>query len=80
MMKSLLVMTSTMKAIDTRERAALLMLLSAFTLSCVNMFMPPQGQIHETVLWYTAQVLLFAGSAFGLDAMIDKKLHQHDDN
>ena len=63
-----------MKNITFREWCAGFSLLTAFLLSGVNMFLPPVGEISDTVLWYAAQAFFFAGAALGIDTMIDRKL------
>lgn len=35
---------------------------------------PPTGEISPSVLMFTAQAFIFAGSAVGIDVMIDRKL------
>ena len=35
---------------------------------------PPLGEISDSVLWFFAQCLLYAGSVFGLRAYVDRKL------
>ena len=57
-----------------KEWCAAFSLFTAFLLSGINMFLPPFGEISDSVLWYTAQAFFFAGAALGIDTMIDRKL------
>lgn len=34
------------------------------------LLLPPQGEIHESVLYLFAQILIYAGSVFGMDCYI----------
>ena len=73
--------SSAMKNTTFREWCAGFSLLTAFLLSGINMFLPPVGEISDTVLWYAAQAFFFAGAALGIDTMIDRKLNKdrHDE-
>ena len=62
--------------ITFREWCAGFSLVTAFLLSGVNMFLPPAGEISESVLWYAAQAFFFAGAALGIDTMIDRKINK----
>ena len=37
-------------------------------------FTEPVGEISDSVLWYFAQPLIYAGSVFGLIAYVDKMI------
>ncbi|MBR2193966.1 MAG: hypothetical protein IJ910_11765 [Bacteroidaceae bacterium] len=66
-----------MKNSDTwRIVSALFMLVAGAVLSYLGFFMPPLGEISESVLMFTAQALVYAGSAFGIDLMIDAKIRK----
>ena len=60
--------------VSFKEWRAAFSLFTAFLLSGINMFLPPFGEISDSVLWYTAQAFFFAGAALGIDTMIDRKL------
>lgn len=64
-----------MKNVTFREWCGGFSLLTAFILSAVNMFLPPEGEIADSVLWYAAQAFFFAGAALGIDAWIDRKIN-----
>lgn len=61
-----------MKSVQTMT--ALVVLLTGIVLSYISFFVPPQGDIAESVLHYFAQTLMFAGSVFGLKIYVDRKL------
>ena len=39
-----------------------------------KIFTEPVGEISDSVLWYFAQTLIYAGSVFGLKAYVDKMI------
>ena len=56
-------------------------LLGAMTMSFLAMYIDPQGQIHDSILWIIGQVLVFVGSMFGISSIhnvqikkVDKKI------
>jgi hypothetical protein len=55
---------------------AIAMLASGVALSVAGFMVPPKGEIHDSVLWYFAQTLIYAGSIFGIsiyaNARVDK--------
>ena len=57
-----------------RAWSAVGMLASGVGLSVAGFSVPPLGVISDSVLWFTAQCLIYAGSALGIDVMIDQKL------
>lgn len=57
-----------------RVWSAVFMLLSGFGMSVAGFVVEPLGQIDDTVLMYTAQALVYAGTALGIDVMVDCKL------
>ena len=54
--------------------SAIFMLVAGTVLSYLGFYQPPVGEISESVLMFTAQALVYAGSAFGIDLMIDAKI------
>jgi hypothetical protein len=50
------------------------MLASGVGLSVAGFIVPPVGEISDSVLWFFAQCLIYAGTALGVDVMIDHKL------
>ena len=61
-----------------RPVSAILMLLSGTGLSIAGFCVPPLGEISDSARWYTAQCLIYAGSALGIDVVIDRKLKKLD--
>ena len=63
---------------DTKERiqyaTAVTMLVSGIVMSFVGFYAAPVGEISDSVLWYTAQTLIYAGSIFGVGLYIDGRL------
>ena len=43
-------------------------------LSVAGFLVPPVGEISDSVLWFFAQCLLYAGSIFGVTAYVDARL------
>lgn len=59
---------------DTKEKimiiSALTTLMSGIILSFLSFFLSKIHHIDESVLWYFAQTLMYAGSCFGIGAYI----------
>lgn len=53
---------------------ALVVLTTSIVLSYISFFLPPQGDIANSVLHYFAQTLMFAGSVFGLKIYVDRNI------
>ena len=56
--------------------SALLLLLSGVVLSFLGFFTPPRGVISDSVLWYFAQTLIYAGSVLGIKIYVDGRLNK----
>ena len=63
-----------MRQIHIKEWTAVALLTCGVILAFVSLLMPPPGEIHESVLYIFAQILIYAGSIFGIDAYIRKSL------
>lgn len=37
-------------------------------------YVPPVGEISNSVLWYVSQSLIYAGSVFGVSAYVDTRI------
>ena len=65
---------------DGKERiqytTAVVMLLSGIVISFIGFFTAPVGVISDSVLWYTAQALIYAGSIFGVGIYIDSRFRE----
>ena len=57
--------------------SAAFMLVAGVALSVAGFAVAPVGEIHDSVLWYFAQCLIYAGSAVGIDVIIDKRVRDH---
>ncbi|MCQ2205807.1 MAG: hypothetical protein MJZ43_03410 [Bacteroidaceae bacterium] len=60
---------------NLKERTAIILLTFGIILAFVALLMPPPGEIHDSVLYIFAQILIYCGSIFGIDCYISKKLH-----
>ena len=64
------------------ELAAIALLAFGIILAFTALLMPPPGEIHDSVLYIFAQILIYCGSIFGMDSYITQKIkrHNHNDN
>ena len=53
---------------------AVVLIASGIALSFLSFFLSAEGVIDDSVLWYFAQTLIYAGSVFGLKDYIDYKM------
>ncbi len=53
--------------------SALGMLAAGTGLSVAGFVVEPTGEIHDSVLWFFAQCLLYAGSIFGVGIYVNSK-------
>ena len=53
--------------------SALAMLLAGVALSVAGFMVPPVGEISDSVLWFFAQCLIYAGSIFGVSIYVQSK-------
>ncbi len=54
---------------------AVVLLATGVTLSFISFWTPPRGEISDSVLWYFAQTLIYAGSVFGLKVYVDRRIN-----
>ena len=54
----------------TERISALLLLVFGATMAAISLFMPPEGEIDGSVLMLFAQILVYAGSIFGVKIYI----------
>ena len=51
---------------------------AAFVFACllvaVNMFMPPQGEVQQSIIYIFAQLLLFSATLLGVDMVVHRYL------
>lgn len=60
---------------DVQVCTAVGMLLSGVGLSIAGFIVEPTGQIHDSVLWFFAQCLIYAGSIFGIGIYVNTKFN-----
>ena len=60
---------------NLKEWTAIVLILFGIFLAFVALLMPPPGEIHDSVLFIFAQILIYCGSIFGIDCYISKKSH-----
>jgi len=46
----------------------------------IALFLPPPGEIHDSVLYVFAQILIYCGTVFGLDSYFTQKISKHYDS
>ena len=64
------------KRFPNRELSAYILLLCGIIMAFIALFLPPPGEIHSSVLYIFAQILIYAGSIFGIDAYVRKAIEQ----
>lgn len=60
---------------DVQVCTAVGMLIAGVGLSVAGFIVPPTGQIHDSVLWFFAQCLIYAGSIFGVAIYVNTKFN-----
>ena len=63
---------------DAKNFSALFLLASGVVMAFLSFFTSEQGEINDSVLWYFAQCLIYAGSVFGLKSYIDYAIREKD--
>lgn len=56
--------------------SALAMLGFAAILTTLGFFVPPLGEIHDSVLWVLGQAFMYAGGIFGVTAYTTRKMRK----
>ena len=62
-----------MKRISVKEWTAILLLTAGVAMAFIALLLPPPGEIHDSVLYVFAQILIYSGTVFGLDSYFTKK-------
>ena len=57
-----------------KEKSAACLLGAGMLLAYISLFLPPPGEIHETVIYIFAQILIYAGRIFGIEHYISLRL------
>lgn len=60
---------------DVQICTAVGMLVAGVGLSVAGFIVEPLGQIHDSVLWFFAQCLIYAGSIFGIGIYVNGKFN-----
>lgn len=60
---------------DVQVCTAVGMLASGVGLSIAGFVVEPTGQIHDSVLWFFAQCLMYAGGIFGIGIYVTTKFN-----
>lgn len=53
--------------------SAVCMLISGVGLSVAGFIVSPLGEISDSVLWFAAQTMIYAGSVFGVSVYVNDK-------
>ncbi|MBQ9499866.1 MAG: hypothetical protein IJR56_07170 [Bacteroidaceae bacterium] len=65
--------------ISVKEWTAILLLTAGVAMAFIALLLPPPGEIHDSVLYVFAQILIYSGTVFGLDSYFTKKISNHYD-
>lgn len=60
---------------DIQVWTAVGMLIAGVVMSFIGFFVEPLGIIHDSVLWFFAQCLVYAGSIFGVYIYVNGLVH-----
>ena len=60
---------------DIQVWTAVGMLTAGVAMSFIGFFVEPLGIIHDSVLWFFAQCLVYAGSIFGVYIYVNGRVH-----
>ena len=60
----------------TEKISACLLLIFGAAMAAISLFLPPEGEIDGTVLMLFAQILVYAGSIFGVKIYIKDLVNQ----
>ncbi len=64
---------------NLKEWTAIVLLVCGIILAFVALIIPPPGEIHDSVLYIFAQILIYCGSIFGIDIYINKKIKKNNE-
>ena len=63
-----------------KEWTAIGLLACGIIMAFIALMLPPPGEIHDSVLYIFAQILIYCGSIFGIDSYIAQKIKSHNRN
>ena len=69
-----------MKHTSIKELTAVVLLVAGVAMAVTALFLPPPGEIHDSVLYIFAQILIYCGSIFGIDSYITQKIKNNHNN
>lgn len=69
-----------MAIMKIKEITAIILLALGMLLAFIALFLPPPGEIHDSVLYIFAQILIYCGSIFGIDSYINHKIKDRNVN
>lgn len=59
---------------DFQVWSAIAMLAAGVIMTAAGFIVPPLGEISDSVLWFFAQCLIYAGSIFGVSIYVQSKI------
>lgn len=59
--------------VNIQYTSAVGMLISGVGLSVAGFIVSPLGEISDSVLWFAAQTMIYAGSVFGVSVYVNDK-------
>ncbi len=65
--------------VSLKEWTAIMLLTAGVAMAFIALLLPPPGEIHDSVLYVFAQILIYSGTVFGLDSYFTKKITNHHD-
>ena len=63
-----------------KEWTAIGLLACGIIMAFIALMLPPPGEIHDSVLYIFAQILIYCGSIFGINSYISQKIKSHNRN
>lgn len=61
--------------INIQYASAVGMLACGVALTVAGFIVPPTGEISDSVLWFAAQTMIYAGSVFGVNVYVNDKFN-----
>lgn len=61
--------------INIQYISAIGMLVCGVLLTIAGFIVPPTGEISDSVLWFAAQTMIYAGSVFGVNVYVNDKFN-----
>lgn len=61
--------------VNLQYYSAIAMLICGVALTIAGFIVPPIGEISDSVLWFAAKTMLYAGSVFGVNVYVKDKFN-----